>query len=291
MVIRASIAQVGAEVWEKDTKLHQRRHLCLDPDTIALLMAYRQARQRRAASVGATLSPEAFVFSPAADGGSCCKPASLTTRYRRLVRALGVRTTQHKLRHYSATELLASGVDLRTVAGRLGHSEGGTTLAFYAAWVREAEQRASALLAARLPRPGTPLAIGPDHARPPTLYQVIAAELRTAIRTGSLLPGTPLPTVKQLAVAHHVAPGTAPSRRRPARPRAPDHSHPRPARHRHHPPARRMPDPPMAPDRRRVRFVPDVTMAVLIGVRQPTRAVAADRGITEPTDGIAARPG
>src|SRR6266545_6014471 len=39
----------------------------------------------------------------------------------------------HKLRHYSATELLAAGVDLRTVAGRLGHSEGGTTLAFYAA--------------------------------------------------------------------------------------------------------------------------------------------------------------
>ncbi|WP_218130031.1 tyrosine-type recombinase/integrase [Pseudonocardia oroxyli] len=30
-------------------------------------------------------------------------------------------TTYHKLRHYSATELIAAGVDPRTVAGRLGH--------------------------------------------------------------------------------------------------------------------------------------------------------------------------
>src|SRR4051794_13467251 len=43
--------------------------------------------------------------------------------------------TSHALRHYSATELLAAGVDLRTVAGRLGHGGGGaTTLRVYAAW-------------------------------------------------------------------------------------------------------------------------------------------------------------
>jgi site-specific recombinase XerD len=37
-----------------------------------------------------------------------------------MVGKLGIRTHLHAIRHYSATELLASGVDLRTVAGRLG---------------------------------------------------------------------------------------------------------------------------------------------------------------------------
>ena len=93
------------------------------------------------------------MFSPSPTGTTCRAPASLTRRYRRLVRSLGIRSTLHKLRHYSATELLAAGVDVRTVSGRLGHAEGGTTLAYYAAWVHQADQRASRLLAKRLPDP------------------------------------------------------------------------------------------------------------------------------------------
>ena len=65
--------------------------------------------------------------------------------------SLGLDTHIHELRHYSATELLAAGVDLRTVAGRLGHAGGGvTTLRVYAAWVRSADEQAAALLAERL---------------------------------------------------------------------------------------------------------------------------------------------
>ena len=60
----------------------------------------------------------------------------------------------HALRHYSATELIAAGVDVRTVAGRLGHGGGGaTTLRVYAAWLSESDQRAAAALSRRLPRP------------------------------------------------------------------------------------------------------------------------------------------
>ena len=39
-------------------------------------------------------------------------------------RRLGIKSSLHKLRHYNATELLAARVDLRTVAGRLGHGGG-----------------------------------------------------------------------------------------------------------------------------------------------------------------------
>ena len=81
-------------------------------------------------------------------------PSSVTHRYGRLAEKVGVRTALHKLRHYNATELIAAGVDIRTVAGRLGHGGGGTTtLKTYAAWVSEADQRAATTLGARLPRP------------------------------------------------------------------------------------------------------------------------------------------
>jgi hypothetical protein len=49
-------------------------------------------------------------------------------------------------------------VDVRTVAGRLGHGGGGaTTLRVYAAWLSEADQRAATVLSARMPaRPAPP---------------------------------------------------------------------------------------------------------------------------------------
>jgi integrase len=211
LVIRSSIAQAGNQMWEKDTKLHQRRHIALDPVTTAILSVYREERQKRVASVGVELSDDGFVFSPRADARTCRSPQAVTCQYRRLVVGLGMRTTLHKLRHYSATELIRAGVDVRTVAGRLGHADGGITLAYYAAWIREADQRASRILMRRLPLPAPPLraATMACRARPPSPYRVIAAELRTAIRTGTLPPGSTLPTVKQLGARHHVAPCTA----------------------------------------------------------------------------------
>ncbi|WP_231104621.1 tyrosine-type recombinase/integrase [Haloechinothrix halophila] len=67
---------------------------------------------------------------------------------------IGIDSQIHALRHYSATELLAAGVDLRAVAGRLGHGGGGaTTLRVYAAWVTESDRRAADILGSRMQRP------------------------------------------------------------------------------------------------------------------------------------------
>jgi hypothetical protein len=45
-----------------------------------------------------------------------------------MAKRLKLRSTRiRSLRHYSATEPIAAGVDLRTAAGRLGHGNGGTT--------------------------------------------------------------------------------------------------------------------------------------------------------------------
>jgi len=71
-------------------------------------------------------------------------------------------------------------------------------------------ERASLALRDRLPTPRIPPATrAAVDARSPSPYQTIATELRVAIHTGTLPPGTPLPTVQQLAATHHVAPSTA----------------------------------------------------------------------------------
>jgi integrase len=146
-----SIGQISGEMWEKDTKTHQTRRVTLDSETVEILRDHRRRCDERAASLGLAVRPDGFVFSLRPDCSKQIRPDTITQRYGRLAKRLGIDTTLHALRHYSATELIAAGVDPRTVAGRLGHAGGGsTTLRVYSAWVAEADQRAAAALAARM---------------------------------------------------------------------------------------------------------------------------------------------
>jgi integrase len=52
----------------------------------------------------------------------------------------------HDLRHYVASQMLASGVDVRTVAGRLGHRDASTTLNVYSHFIPESDQKAASML-------------------------------------------------------------------------------------------------------------------------------------------------
>jgi integrase len=116
------------------------------------------ARQQvaRAAACGVTLPPESFVFAAKVDGSRPIRPETWTRRFTRLRDEVGLPTVRlHDLRHFVATTLLASGTDLLTVAGRLGHGSGGkTTLAIYGHLLRGAPpDRAAADLRAGLVRP------------------------------------------------------------------------------------------------------------------------------------------
>lgn len=140
----------------KDTKTHQKRRISIDRDTEQLLLTLRERAVERCAALGLTLSETAYVFSYQLDGSEPWKPDSVTQRYGRNARRLKLGSTRlHSLRHYSATELIAAGVDLRTVAGRLGHGSGGaTTLRVYSAWSPGADERAATVVSKQLPRPG-----------------------------------------------------------------------------------------------------------------------------------------
>jgi len=93
---------------------------------------------------------DAFAFSTDPAGRTPWNPDTMTHRYRRYARRVGIASSLKELRHYSATQLLEAGTDLNTVAGRLGHAEGSTTLRFYAQFTRPADQRAVAIIPSQL---------------------------------------------------------------------------------------------------------------------------------------------
>jgi integrase len=168
--------------------------VAIDPQTAALLVEDRQRREQRCGLVSLPLRGDRFVFSPEPDASAPYGPRSLGHRYRRLAIKLGLRSTRlHSLRHYSATELIAAGVDVRTVAGRLGHGSGGaTTLKVYAAWVDQGDRRAATTMAGLMPAP----VAAPREPRGP--YEVVAAVLREQIVGGQLRAGDQLPTIAEL---------------------------------------------------------------------------------------------
>jgi integrase len=212
LTLRRSISQDGGHREEKDTKTHQQRRLALDPETVGVLTEHWDRCRSRAAELGATLGRDAFVFSLDPEGQTPLVPGSVSQRYSRLVERLGIETHLHSLRHYSATELISAGVDVRTVAGRLGHSGGGiTTLRVYAAWVAESDQRAAGGLLERLPaRPVVP-ADRSERALtdPRTPREKLAVEMCEMIQSGELPAGEYLPANKELAARKGVAHSTA----------------------------------------------------------------------------------
>lgn len=70
--------------------------------------------------IGTTLTDDTFVFFYAPDYRRHRDPDGISHRYLQMTGNVGIDTHLHALRHYSATELIAAGVDGRTVAGRLG---------------------------------------------------------------------------------------------------------------------------------------------------------------------------
>jgi integrase len=149
---RALYVDDDGELREKGTKTHQQRRVVLDEETVEMLRALIGRHEAAAEAVGVTVKPDAYLFSQSPDGSKPMRPGLATERFNKMAKRLGIKVDLKSLRHYSATELINAGVDVRTVAGRLGHGSGGaTTLRVYAAWLSEADQRAAKTLSARMP--------------------------------------------------------------------------------------------------------------------------------------------
>ncbi len=115
-------------LYDSATKTGNRRSVALDPETLAVIESLRAERE--------PWSPWMFSITERPPN-----PDRVGNWWRRARHLAGIdpQWRLHDLRHWSATMAIASGHDIRTVAGRLGHSNAAMTLRVYAHAVEAVE--------------------------------------------------------------------------------------------------------------------------------------------------------
>jgi integrase len=149
VAIRRSVAYVDGELVVSDTKTGRggQRVVSVSLPTAHALRAHRRTLAELALREG--LPDGGWVFTH--DLQTPWRPDYTSRMWRTVRERVGMSDVRlHDLRHYVATELLGAGVDVRTVAGRLGHAQASTTLDVYAAFLPANDRAAADLLEQRL---------------------------------------------------------------------------------------------------------------------------------------------
>jgi integrase len=154
VVISRSFVVGIAGVAEKDTKTHAARRIALDAGTVDVLEHHLGEVEGAGLGCGLRLTDEMLVFSRSPDGTVPWRPEYATQAFSRVADLAGLPHVRlHDLRHFVASRFLANGIDVRTVAGRLGHRNPNVTLNVYAHFLPEADRGAADVLGALLARP------------------------------------------------------------------------------------------------------------------------------------------
>ena len=105
------------------------------------------ARRNGSGRPARSCAPNAFVFSPYVEATTPFRPDNVTSFFIRVRNEVGAPNVRlHDLRHFTATQLIGAGVDVRTVAGRLGHSDPSVTLRVYSHALEERDRAAAAVM-------------------------------------------------------------------------------------------------------------------------------------------------
>lgn len=121
------------------------RALSMDSATAESLLALKEIQAREIARLGLTQTNETPVFCSCVGGWPNLQNFERWWRkWREENGFAGLKI--HELRHTQATQLLANGVDVKTVQTRLGHANAAITLNWYAHAIPENDYKASALI-------------------------------------------------------------------------------------------------------------------------------------------------
>lgn len=126
----------------KLTKTGQAKTMAVDAATVAALVRWRSQLLELALAVKA--GTPVWVFPATRDLSRWVNPSTMSHRWARLRAEYDLDEVKlHHLRHFMASQMLAAGVDVRTVANRLGHANPTTTLRVYAHLIPEADRAAA----------------------------------------------------------------------------------------------------------------------------------------------------
>jgi integrase len=144
ILIASGVVRVHRQpLLDKPTKTHVKRRVAVGAGRLELLRAHRLVQVEDALAGGVALGADAYVFSHAPDATAPIDPDGISHRFHRLAKRLGITCRLHDLRHFMVTQLVAGGVDWRTVSGRAGHADGHMTLGAYAHFQQAQDRQAA----------------------------------------------------------------------------------------------------------------------------------------------------
>ena len=117
----------GAQKVRKDTKTHQERWNAIDKASVTFIREHLDEVRTALKTVGLKLADDAYLFSNDPAHTVPWNPDWASHRVSDLAQAAGVDLNIKKLRHCTASQLLAARFDLQNTASRLGHGGGGAT--------------------------------------------------------------------------------------------------------------------------------------------------------------------
>jgi integrase len=132
------------------TKTGRTRSLTLPAGEVSALRRFMVREAERLLAVGVRADERTQILT--GPRGEPLQPAYMSATFRAFARSHGLDATYHSLRHTGASLMLASGTDVRTVAGRLGHTSPTTTPQTYIQLIGRADRDAAERLAALLSR-------------------------------------------------------------------------------------------------------------------------------------------
>ncbi len=146
---RTSVYTETNGVIEKDTKTHVARTVSIPEELCELLKRYRKHWLEQKFKLGSLWKGTDRLMIQW--DGKPMFPATLSHWFKKFLKKNGLpEITFHELRHTSATLLINLGIDVATVAKRLGHAQNSTTLNFYTHAILSSDKVAAERLGERL---------------------------------------------------------------------------------------------------------------------------------------------
>lgn len=151
-ITKSTVLVGGTMVTKQPKSRSSRRKVSLPGNILNLLLLLRDRQTEQKIAMGTAWHGEGFVFIQW--DGKQMYPSTPTAKMRKMIKrhneqsdSIGLpQIPLHGLRHTAATLLIAHGIDVETVAHRLGHADTSITLNVYSHALAETDRTASATL-------------------------------------------------------------------------------------------------------------------------------------------------